>query len=309
MPLKDVSPATTGPSTRSQNSSSTVRRGPRSTDPHSHHTSPAAASSLSPTRGIRLPLLNQNQKLAIRVSKSPFQHGKIASKNLNNLSLNSNRPAKSSVMTVESSLAMNKNNETSTPTHTPAAADEVGDNKGNDNQSTNTENKSQEKKPKETPPIPPPEAWQQTLEQLKVIGQQVSKLDKIEKTTDKLSLQMESLVHRTAMLEDLAQNASTRFSNIESQITDIQDNTVKTNDLEIRLQRLKNDIQQENDKRISDLQQEISVHKKQLETFRKQSEVQKKEAENKQEIINSLKKKIRCPQTRNRQPENTTGKY
>lgn len=146
----------------------------------------------------------------------------------------------------------------------------MSDNRGKDSFAQHTDNNGQEQKtPQEDPPAPPPGAWQQTLDQLQAIGQQVSKLDKIEKTTDRLSQQMDFLVNRTTSLENFAQQATDRFSHIEADISKINETAVKTCDLEDRLDRIRKDLQQENDKRITDLQQEIHTHKTHIEAFKK----------------------------------------
>lgn len=290
MVFREMSTTRKGTATRSQGRGRTPAQGPQAADPHSQHIKVNTYSPRSPSRGRRLPTRNQNRQPASRVSTIASSQVKNSNPESSiNPAINTINIAENSATGVHISTEINQINDKELPTSALAPSNKMGDNKDIEH----TTGISIEKAPTDTsptPPAPPPEAWQQTLEELKAIGQQVSKLDKIEKTTDRLSQQMESLVHRTASLEDFAQQASTRFSNLESKISTIDNTVLKTNDLEDRLQNLKKDIQQENDKRINDLQQEIQAHKTQIDTLKKQSENFKKEAESKQELLESFRK-------------------
>lgn len=284
-----MSSAGTRAATRSKSRELSSAQDPRRTAPYSKHNKVTGPYHHSPSCDETLPLGNNNKRTAPKVS-TPSPTIKV--KNARNCNTSANNSINKRANTTSGTSVVNrmhKKSESDPTRATPVAPLKMSDNRGNDNQTAIEVSTTMTNGPKGTPPAPPPEAWEQTLEQLKAIGQQVAKLDKIEKTTDKLSSQMESLVNRTASLEDFAQQASTRFTKIESTISTFNETSVKTDELEKRLQILKNDIQQENDQRIIALQQEIQNHKTQIAALEKQTENLKQDAGNKQELLESFK--------------------
>lgn len=267
-------------------------KGPQTTDSYAHHIKANTDSPRSPSCDARLPSKpNQNKRPRTTVSNLSDKSKLAKSTNDNNHSVNTVTSDQDLAQGIKVRSELYKNKDTSLPKSPLAASHKMGDKKGNDQQSEYTDKNLPQKTTKEIPPMPPPEAWQQTLEQLKIIGEKVLKLDKIEQTTDKLSQQMESLVDRTTSLENFAHQASTRFSNIETEIASIKETAVHGDDLEGRLQQLKNDIQQENNTKINDLQKEIDVHKTQIQTLKKQSENITKDAVDKQQLLEAVTKK------------------
>lgn len=291
MVYRRLSNPTNGPSTRSQSRGRTKGQDPQMAVSCSLHDKVKPRASQSQARNTSLPPNDNNNKPTPTVSHSSLPSINSAQQFYSEPPDNTSSSELITDTVIQATVDMNKNKDSSVPTSTLGAEDEVSDNGGEEEHEEILGSTSYENNSKEIPkPSPPPEAWQETLQQLKAIGQQVSKLDKIEKTTDKLSQQMESLAHRTTSLEDFAQKASTRFSNIESQITEINESSIKTNDLEERLQRLKTDIQQENDERIIHLQQEINIHKTHIKALKKHSETLQEGADSKQVLIGAFKK-------------------
>lgn len=76
--------------------------------------------------------------------------------------------------------------------------------------------------PPPLPPSQPGDPWHLAFQELKFIRQRVQTLDKIERSTEKHTNQLEGVVHRTAQLETTVKSSSSKIKELSDQVSSLK---------------------------------------------------------------------------------------
>lgn len=135
------------------------------------------------------------------------------------------------------------------------------------------------------PPSAPEDPWHLAFTELKSMGEQISKLDKIEKDVASLSIQLGGIVGRTGDLEGVTQDHSRDINSLKSDLSQIKSVTDKYDTSFTDLWSFANDIASKADQRIKEIKAAIQENIDRLdaignvkEEIRKQVEIQVREA-------------------------------
>lgn len=207
--------------TRNSSRGRGIRRGSSTASPHANNQSFRVPGGLSPSQAELPPREQQQQQQQVLSSSAPLVHTDNTC-----LSDNTGVSFSSDGNNLEHSINQNKN--TAVPTGTPPLAPDqkMGDNTGSGKEGDVHSSKT--------------EPWHKALEdlrgmathtcqELKTIGTQLIKLDKIEKSTDSLTLQMSGVLERTAELEGTSNANSTEITQLKQEVISLK---AKINDQE-----------------------------------------------------------------------------